>query len=127
MGILEKLLETDMEKLQSNNAKSYEMKRLSKALGAPFVILCKPLTNEQVMHVGEISKTNGEMKTNAILETCTIDGRKLNHAPLLEKFKAVSGRELVEKLLLPGEVYQLYDFINAMSGYGRDAVKEVKN
>ncbi|WMI81599.1 phage tail assembly chaperone [Anaerotignum sp. MB30-C6] len=127
MGILEKLLETDVEKLKAESSAKFEVKRLSKVLGEPFIIDCKPLTNEEVKHIGEISKSNVDMKLNAIYEVCTIEGRKFNNKELLEKFKVITGKELVQKLLLPGEVFALYNFVSDMSGYGKNAIEEVKN
>lgn len=126
MSILDLLLETDIDKLQNNNSKNYEIKRLSKILGEKFIVTCTLLTNEQMMHIGEISKTNFDIKLNAVLEACKIEGKKLNNEELMKKFNVVSAKELIGKLFLPGEVYELYNIINDLSGYGKDAVKEVK-
>lgn len=126
MSILDLLLETDIDKLQNNNSKNYEIKRLSKILGEKFIVTCTLLTNEQMMHIGEISKTNFDIKLNAVLEACKIEGKKLNNEELMKKFNVVSAKELISKLFLPGEVYELYNIINDLSGYGKDAVKEVK-
>lgn len=126
MSILDLLLETDIDKLQNNNSKNYEIKRLSKILGEKFIVNCTLLTNEQMMHIGEISKTNFDIKLNAVLEACKIEGKKLNNEELMKKFNVVSAKELISKLFLPGEVYELYNIINDLSGYGKDAVKEVK-
>lgn len=127
MSILDLLLETDVEKLQKDHKKSYEVKRLSKALGKKFTVTCMPLTNEQIVHIGEISKNNMDMKFNAVLECCNIEGKSLKDKQLMDKFKAVTPAELLDKLFLPGEVYELYNVINDLSGYGKDAVKEIKN
>ena len=126
MSILDLLLETDIDKLQNNNSKNYEIKRLSKILGEKFIVTCTLLTNEQMMHIAEISKTNIDIKLNAVLEACKIEGKKLNNEELMKKFNVVSAKELIGKLFLPGEVYELYNIINDLSGYGKDAVKEVK-
>lgn len=126
MSILDLLLETDIDKLQNNNSKNYEIKRLTKILGEKFIVTCTLLTNEQMMHIGEISKTNFDIKLNAVLEACKIEGKKLNNEALMKKFNVVSAKELIGKLFLPGEVYELYNIINDLSGYGKDAVKEVK-
>ena len=126
MSILDLLLETDIDKLQNNNSKNYEIKRLTKILGEKFIVTCTVLTNEQMMHIAEISKTNIDIKLNAVLEACKIEGKKLNNEELMKKFNVVSVKELIGKLFLPGEVYELYNIINDLSGYGKDAVKEVK-
>lgn len=126
MSILDLLLETDAEKLQRENSKEYEIKRLSKALGEKFIITCRPLTHEQVGHIGEISKNTAETKLNAILESCRVEGKKLNSKGLLEKFNVVTSMELISKLFLPGEVFELYTIVNDLSGYSKNAIEEVK-
>ena len=127
MSILDLLLETDIKKLELNNSKEYEIKRLSEILGKRFTVTCCPINTEQVAHIGEISKNNTEVKHNTIIESCRIDGKKLNNKELMEKFKAVTPTELVGKMFLSGEIYELYTIINNISGYGRDAVEEIKN
>lgn len=127
MSIIDLLLETDPKKLQASNTKQCEIKRLSKAIGQPFIIECRPLTQDQVMHVGEVSKTNADSKLNVILEGCRIDGKRFNNKQLMEKFEVVTPVDLLNKLLLPGESLKLYDTVNELSGYSKDAVIEIKN
>lgn len=127
MSILDLLLETDVEKLQHANKKDFEIKRLSKALGEKFLIECRPLTNQQIEHIGEISKSNADMKLNAILESCRLEGKRFNHQQLMNKFGVATPIDLLNKLLLPGEIFELYNAVNELSGYGKDAVKEIKN
>lgn len=127
MSIIDLLLETDVEKLQAKHNKNYEIKRLSKALGEKFIVTCYALTHEQVAHIGEISKTNTDMKLNAVLEACRIEGKRFNNKELMDKFGVVTPTDLLNKLFLPGELYELYEIINTLSGYSKDAVREVKN
>ncbi|MHC1750779.1 MAG: hypothetical protein AB9856_21100 [Cellulosilyticaceae bacterium] len=127
MSILNLLLETDTEKLKSSHSKKYEIKRLSKVLGEKFIVTCGPLTNEQISHIGEISKTNMDMKLNAVLECCKVDGKSFKEQQLMDKFKVATPGGLLDKLFLPGEIFELYNVVNDLSGYGKDAVKEIKN
>lgn len=127
MGIIDLLLETDMKKLHENNKKDYEVKRLSKLLGQKFIVTCHALTHEQVAHLGEISKTNEELKFNAIVEACKIEGKRFNNQQLMDKFGVIKPIDLLDKLFLPGEIFSLYDIVNGLSGYGKDVVAEVKN
>lgn len=127
MDILDLLLEADPTKLKEKAKKDYEIKRLSRLLGEKFIVTCYPLTHEQVTHIGEISKNNTDAKLNAILEACRLSGHKLGDQQLMEKYKAATPKELVVNLFLPGEVYSLYETVNQLSGYGRDAVAEIKN
>lgn len=127
MSILDKLLEADVEKLQNREKRRYEVKRLSAVLGEPFFVNCKPLSREQVIHIGEISSQKGDFQSNTILEACDVEGKKFSNEEMLKKFGVVSGKEVVEKLFLPGEISVLYDKVNEISGYGENAVEEVKN
>lgn len=127
MSVLDLLLEADPKKLELKFSKQYEVKRLSMKIGGPFIVICSPLTNEQLKHVSEISKDNTEMKINVVLECCKIDGKKIASKELMDKFKAITPIDLIEKLLLPGEIYELYSIINNMSGYGEGVIEEIKN
>lgn len=127
MSIIDLLMETDIEKLQVNSQKDYEVKRLTKILGEKFIVSCRPLTNEQVTHIGEVSKNNTDIKLNSVLEACRIEGKKLNSKALIDKFKVATPLELLNKLFLPGEIFELYNIVNEISGYGKDSVSEIKN
>lgn len=133
MSILDLLLETDVEKLQMENQKDYEIKRLSKLLKQgkrveeKFIVTCKALTNEQTAYIGEISKNNTDIKLNAVIEACRIEGKKFNDKKLMDKFNVVTPIDLLNKLFLQGEIFELYNAVNELSGYSKDAVKEIKN
>ena len=45
----------------------------------------------------------------------------------MAKFKATTPKELVRKLLLSGEIANIYGEIASLSGFGEGSVKEVKN
>lgn len=126
-SILDLLLETDAEKFQHSNTKDFEITRLSEKIGEKFIVQCSTLTSEKIRHVAEISKNNIDTKTYSILESCRIEGKKINSKELMEKFGAITPPELIEKLLLPGEIQSLYDEISTLSGYARNAVEEIKN
>ncbi len=125
MSIIDKLLQTDVNKLEKQ-AKKFEVKRLSEVLGEPFVVTIKPLTMEQVSHVAEIAK-NGNERELFIVEACKIEGKKFTDKELLDKFKCTSGAEVVRKLLQPGEIQAVYNIINDLSGYKIGVVEEIKN
>lgn len=127
MSILDKLLETDLEKLQKKEKKTYEVKRLSEIMGEPFLVTCKPLGHEEVMHLNEISKDDLDIRLNTVLEGCAVEGKSFSHEAFTSKIGTPSGKEVVERLFNSGEVWELYRIINDMSGYSKNAVTEVKN
>jgi hypothetical protein len=45
---------------------------------------------------------------------------------LLEKYKASGPEQVVRRILLPGEALQIGDEILNLSGYGEDAIEEIK-
>ncbi len=127
MSLIDVLLETDIEKLNAKTVKEYEVKRLSDKIKSPFIVTCTPLRLEQLSHVSEISKTTTEMKVNAVIECCRIDGKKFNNKELMEKLRVHTPQQVIEKLFLPGEVHKLYEVVNSISGYGEGAIEEIKN
>lgn len=127
MNIINLLLETDAEKLRLDTKKEYEIKRLSEILGEKFVVTCSALTSDRVAHVAEISRTDELMRLNTILESCRLEGKKFNDEQLMEKFGVATPTDLLRKLFLAGEVLGLYEYVSEMSGYRKDAVREVKN
>lgn len=127
MSILDLLLETDIKKLELKFSKDFEVKRLSEKIGKPFVVSCSPMTNDQLTHISEVSKNNSDMKIHVVIECCKIEGKKIATKELMEKFNVITAFELVQKLFLPGEIYEMYTQVNNMSGYGEGAVEEIKN
>ena len=63
------------------------------------------------------------------IEGVVDDSGKLlfKNTELMSKFKAQTPKELVRKLLLSGEIASVHSTISELSGFGDDAVKEVKN
>ena len=114
MSIFDRLLETDAEKLQEKEKTELKIKRLSDIVGEPFVVTCAALTEDQMVHVSEISK-EGDFRANILLESCRIEGRRL------------SDKDAIKALFSAGEISIIYSTINRLSGYDDDAVTEVKN
>lgn len=128
MSIFDRLMETDAAKLQEKEKKDVEISRLSALLGEPFLLTCSTLTREQIRHIGETSGEDDRIA--AILEGCRLEGKKLSDKAFLDKFGAVSGKEVVEKLFRGGEISGIYQALGDLSGYTADAVKaveEIKN
>lgn len=127
MSLIDRLLQIDLDKVKEGLKKKYEVNRLSELVGEPFILEIAPLTPEQTNHIAEISKNFMETKVTTILEAVRLEGNSLNNQALLDKFNCLTGKEVVQKLFLAGEITTLYDVIAKISGYGEDVVKEVKN
>ncbi|MBZ9637529.1 phage tail assembly chaperone [Clostridium sp. FP1] len=132
---LDLLLKSDLTKIQ-RPTKEVELKRLSEILGDTVIFKCEALDaerfneiQENALHInekGEFENINtGEMQIFTILEG--VKEPSLKSKDLLEKFGAVTPKELIKKLLLPGEISNLYNIISELSGFNKDTVVEIKN
>ena len=126
MSIFDKLLEVDATKLAKKEKKELEIKRLSAIFGEPFIVTVSAMTGEQFSHVMESTK-DSEYKEGIILEGCRVEGKKFSDKAFLDKFGEQKGINVVKRLFRAGEINNLYGQISYLSGYGNDAVAEVKN
>lgn len=134
-NILDLLLKADLTKIR-RPIKNVEIKRLSEVLGETVVFKCEALDAEkfneiqenalQINEKGEFESINtSEMQIFAILEG--VKEPNLKSRELMDKFGAVTPKELIKALLLPGEISNLYSMISDLSGFTKDAVAEIKN
>jgi len=134
---LDLLLKMDKSKIQRPTAK-IEMSRLSELVGEAVIFTCQALTMDEFEEVQEVSVSFGkkgeleEFSTNKVQIFTLLKGivdPKLSDSKLLEAYGVTTPKQLIEesKLLLPGEVTQLYNVISSLSGFGDEAVKELKN
>jgi len=131
------LLSLDKSKIQ-RPTKQLEIKRLSEMAGEPVVFTCQALTMEEFQEIQEVSisySKRGELEdfsTNNVQIFTVVKGvvdPSLKDASLLEMYGAATPKQLLSdsKLLLPGEISQLYNAISSLSGFGDDSVAELKN
>lgn len=134
---LDLLLKMDKSKMQRPSRK-IELNRLSELVGEPVIFTCQALTMDEFEEIQEISVSfskKGELEdfsTNSVQIFTLLKGimdPNLTDSKLLECYGAHTPKQLIEdsKLLLPGEVTQLYNVISDLSGFGEEAVKELKN
>lgn len=139
INIVDLLLNSDTENLERLST-IVELKRLSTIFGQEFKVMCRALTiskDEEIQNtclkIDENMKTDidlPEMQMLTIIEgVCDLDGKLLfKNKELMDKFKAPTPKELARKLLLPGEITNLYRILQDVMGYGKNAViEEVKN
>ncbi|RXM75127.1 XkdN-like protein [Clostridium tetani] len=130
MNTVEKLLALDAGELQLPT-KEVTLK-LGKLGGAEVTFLCKAVIPEKMAKIqdnlieiskkGNIQGTNmGKNKVLTVMEGCSDTFRNKD---LLEHFNAPTPKELINKLLLAGEIDELYNTINELNGYERDEEEE---
>lgn len=138
MSLVDKLLQLDAKKVTERPTKEFEVKRLSKLLGEKAIFKCQALDGETYADIQrsaiDISK-KGNIRDMKIFEmqvmTCVegIVEPNLKDKRLLEHYGVPTPKELVKRMLLPGEIADLYNTINELSGYERDDEDEddIKN
>ena len=127
MSIFDKMMETDFQKLAQKEQAKMEVKRLSKLFDEPFIVTCTPISEKSIAYVSEMANSFEEQKTYTLQECCRVEGKRFNDKAFLEWTGAMTEAEVVKKLFLPGEVQKLYNKVSTLSGYGNDAITELKN
>ena len=138
MSLIDKLLQADVRKLTELPTKKYEVKRLSKELKSKFELELQAIPAQRYAEIqrnGVEMSNKGGVKNIKLydMQTLTlIDGIKepsLKDKSLLSHFGAVTPKELVGKLFLAGEIADIYNEINELSGYEKDEEtdEEIKN
>ena len=139
MSLLDKLLAADAGKLTQKPTKKYKVKRLSKEMKTEFELELVALAPKRYAEIQrqsvELSK-KGDIKDFDVFDMqvlTIIDGVKepsLKDKKLLDHFSVITPKELIAKLFLSGEIADIYNEINVLSGYEKDEEKvdeEIKN
>lgn len=139
MSLIDKLLAADAGKLTEKPSKLYEVKRLSEKLNTKFELRLEALEPQRFSDIQRqsvnLSKKGAIKDFNTFdMQVLTlIDGIKepsMKDEKLLKHFGAVTPKELVPKLFLAGEIADIYNEINVLSGYEADdeeTDEEIKN
>ncbi len=137
INVLDLLLGSDVGVINLPT-KRMEIKRLSEIFGSPFIVTCIALTPDKYEDVQnmalDISGKDVDIDINLLKVVAVIEGVQddtgkflFKNKELMTKFKAPTPKELVKKLLLSGEIDSLYSSIASLSGFGDNAVTEIKN
>ena len=131
------LLGADRGKLRLMPTKEVEITRLSELVGQPVIFTIRALTGEEFQEAQQAALSvtkRGEVEdvdSRMLQVMCVLNGTKdpnLKDKQLLEMYEAATPDQLLNgSFLLPGEVSQLFNAIQELSGFGEDAVAEVKN
>ena len=137
VNVLDLLLGADIGKIDLPT-KKVEITRLSQVYGEPFVVTCKALTPDKYEEVQDMAVSVKSKDVDldvsllqilVVTEGIVDDAGKplMKNKDLMSKFKAATPKELARKLFLSGEIATIYGEISKLSGFGDDAVTEVKN
>lgn len=135
MNVLDKLLEIDPKKITVETME-LKIKSLSEKTGKDIVFKVRGLTGAEYEEVqgmavdyGSKGEVTGINTGDIQIFTCLfgIVEPNLKNETLLNNFGAHTPKELLNKLLKPGEIALVSEKIQHLSGFGEDSVEEVKN
>lgn len=137
VNVLDLLLGSDIGEIKLPT-KSMEITRLSGVFGAPFVITVSALSPDRYEEVQDMAVSvkgkDADIEISLLQVLVVMEGvvdpngkPMFKNKDLMSKFKASTPKELVRKLLLSGEIANIYGEIASLSGFGEGSVKEVKN
>lgn len=137
VNVLDLLLGSDAGEIKLPK-KDVEIPRLTEAFGAPFILTVSALSPDKYEEVQDMAVSikgkDADIEISLLQILVVMEGVvDANGKPLFKnkelmlKFKAATPKELVKKLLLSGEIANIYAEISTLTGFGDGAVKEVKN
>ena len=100
----------------------YEVPRISRDTGTPVIFQLHGLSSREL---DELSRLDQDANVAILLAGC--EAPNLKSKALLDKLGGVTPADTVKRLLLPGEIKALADAVAKLSGFGANAVREVKN
>lgn len=137
VNALELLLGSDIGEIKLPT-KKMEIVRLTEVYGAPFIITLQALSPDKYEEVQDMAVSikgkDADVEVSLLQLLVLLEGvidssgkAMFKNKDLMAKFKASTPKELVRKLLLSGEIANIYSAISTLSGFGDNAIKEVKN
>lgn len=102
--------------------KEIKIKRLSKDLGEDVIFQIKALSLDRLEEIRKNNTT--DFHAHVILEG--VKEPNLKDKELNELYKAITPVELINALLLPGEIEDIYLSISKLSGYGSKTIEDIK-
>jgi len=124
MDMIEMLLGSGVDLTERPTAE-FEVSRLTKKIGQPFMVKAQALTMREFddvpketfkEHVILKAVTDPDFKSPELAAKLKPAGRKTALTPV----------EVIDELFLPGEIVNLYNCITELSGYGDDAVVKIQ-
>lgn len=121
--LLDLLLRPEMPDLRRERQRGqYEVTRLSKAMGEKVVFELQGLPYGRVQ---ELQRLTENMESSILLEGCVSPNFK--DPALLERYKAATPLDVIQAVLLPGEIVDLSRAVEQLTGYRMSTIKKLKN
>ncbi len=137
MNLAEALLATDAGRITKLDTKEFEIPRLTKLIGAPFILHLKEIPPKRVR---EIQDASTKIEDNSVsadtyklymgLLCAGITDRDFDNKEVLKHYGAATRADLFSKMFTAGEIQDIAQEISDMCGFGKKstkAVEDVKN
>ena len=137
MNLVDALLAADADKITAKQTEDYEVKRLSKLLGVPFILHLQEIKFRRIKELQDMAtkRKKGrapEVDYMELAASCLAEGitnEEFNDPRVLKRFKATTKENLFTKILTSGEVTKISEKIGDLSGMDKreEEFEEVKN
>lgn len=106
--------------------KNFEVKRLTRHVGMPFVVQLKALGYDMVAEIRErtANKAEGEAECHILLEAMHYPDPR--ESALKEMTGAATPIDAIKRLFLPGEIEAMARQVEILSGFRGNNIKEIK-
>ena len=121
MNTLDLLLKTDLSNTQDCEVK---INRLSSQVGEDILFTLRPISLDRLEELRESNGKSSDFSVMVVLEA--VKSPDLKSPDLKEKLKTKTPAETIKKLLLAGEIEDLYLKACQLSGFGRETIEEIK-
>lgn len=137
VNVLDLLLGSDIKEIKLPT-KQREITRLSNVFGSPFIVTVSALSPSKYEEVQDMAVSikgkDADIEITLLQLLIVMEGvldasgkPLFKNKDLIAKFGVKTPKDLIRKILLSGEIANLYGEISELSGFGDNAVKEVKN
>ena len=119
---LELLLSMDVPEPRE---KSVKIKRLSEACGKDIVFRIRQISYNRLQEIVEQHGKNGDISVFTVLTG--VVSPNLKSKDLMQKYNTVTPADMLERLLLPGEIEDLDREIEKLCGYRYSTLEEIED
>lgn len=132
MNFAEALLAADAAKMTKKDTKDYEVPRLSKLLGFPFVLHLTRLPFKRVREIqdnatvydkqGRPQADNYKLFMGLLCDG--VSNPEFSNPEVLKHYNCATKKDLFLKLLKPGEIQEAAQAMSDLCGFGADSIEE---
>lgn len=132
MNTLELLLKADTEQFKLPTRK-VEIPRLSALFNGQAVFTCQALSPTKYYDIQQTASSisSGDKVNVSEMQVATVLAGVIDpsfkNKELMQHYNVPTPAELVNKVLLPGEIVKLFNVITGLSGFGENVITEIKN